>query len=180
MIVNCYTLLQHIKIAFFRIYLLNTLSAKSKFSMQTLSYSSFKIQFFRYTVLYSLEYKVCTFMCGWGKFPLLAQVAMEGGWGEGGEGRSHLLPVPYINIFYNNKIHILKTMYPHPPSIIYFWVLQMNIHCKKNLQDSCICFDQTFLGLELFPARKSLVTYRLGTGILLTFFYSVHGYEEEL
>jgi len=32
---------------------------------------------------------------------------------------------------------------------------------KKKLQDSWICFDQTFLGLELgtlFPARESMVS----------------------
>jgi len=34
------------------------------------------------------------------------------------------------------------------------------VHCKKDLRDFWIFFDQTFLGLELgslFPARESLV-----------------------
>jgi len=37
----------------------------------------------------------------------------------------------------------------------------MYLHCKKNLRDSCICFDQIFLGLGLgkfFLARESLVS----------------------
>jgi len=48
------------------------------------------------------------------------------------------------------------------------------IHCKQNLQDSWICFDQIFLGLglgKLFLARESLVSYiPAGDGNLLNLF----------
>ena len=38
------------------------------------------------------------------------------------------------------------------------------LQCKKCIQDSWICFDQTLMGLELgqlFPTRESLVSYIL-------------------
>jgi len=41
----------------------------------------------------------------------------------------------------------------------YNYVADMKLHCTNNLRDSWICFDQTFLRLELgnlFPARESL------------------------
>jgi len=53
--------------------------------------------------------------------------------------------------------------------------IEQTIHCKKNVRDSWICFDQTFLGLGLlFPARESLVSdIPAGDGNTLNLFYSV-------
>jgi len=48
------------------------------------------------------------------------------------------------------------------------------IHCKTNLRDSLICFEQTFLGLglgKLFPVREILVSDILaGNGNTLNLF----------
>jgi len=55
------------------------------------------------------------------------------------------------------------------------------LHCKKNLRDSWICFDQTFLGLglgKLFLARESLVCdIPAGDGNTKNLFFTVHSYQ---
>jgi len=57
-------------------------------------------------------------------------------------------------------------------------LIKCGIHCRKNLRDSWICFDQTFLGLglgKLFPARESLVSEILaGDGSTANPFFTVY------
>jgi len=57
------------------------------------------------------------------------------------------------------------------------WVNYHKLHCKKDLRDSRVCFDQTFLGLgmgQLFPAREILVgDIPAGDGNPPNFFFSV-------
>ena len=58
-----------------------------------------------------------------------------------------------------------------------------SIHCKENLPDSWICYDQTLLGLgfgRLFPARESLVSDILaGDGNLINLFLQCRWWMEK-